>query len=230
MTAKDKILKAVFDQITQQVSEGMFEMKYIGPVEDLFSQREVRTYNVQGGIAEVDASNSEVLVQLKAWKGDDLEPIGMCKIPTDGLAVNVVVETEPFWAMSIMNWVRWSELYDLVEEWELNYDKQSVVFTLYDGNGVEIAFDSMCYLYIGDTTVEFDPWRSPGGNCWITKQGCERAWSVCICCPKWFEWFEKQCARYEQLQRWRGLMKDTIITIAGVALWMYVCYMMGCQF
>jgi len=75
MTAKDKILEDVFGQIAQQVSEGIFGMKYIGPEEDPFSQREVRTYNVQGGIAEVDASNSEVLVQLKAWKGDDLEPI-----------------------------------------------------------------------------------------------------------------------------------------------------------
>jgi hypothetical protein len=195
MTSNQKLTERLFEQVVQQVVESVWHRKYSGPDKDTLGPA---VYNIHGGHVTVDMVGSDIVLDLFLENGEKLHYKGEYRVKPEDVKLYAYVKCGRYWNNIILNWVRESRLYDLIEEWEIDEIHESITFTLDNGDGLLIMFDGTAQLYVGDEMVEFDVRHHPDDICDIIHKRCEC--SICTYCPRWFEWFEKQRVHLKQLQ------------------------------
>lgn len=195
MTSNQKLTERLLEQVVQQVVENVWHRKYSGPDKDTLGPV---VYNIHGGHVTVNTVGSDIVFDLFLENGEKLHYKGEYRVKPEDVELYTFVKCGRYWSNIMLNWVRESKLYDLIEEWEIDEIHESITFTLDNGDGLLITFDGTVQLYVGDETVEFDVRHQPDDICDIIHKRCEC--SICMYCPRWFEWFEKQRVQLRQLQ------------------------------
>ena len=196
MTSNKKLEVRLLEQIVQQVVENVWHRKYSGPDEN--NKIGPAVYNIHGGYVTVDVVGLNIILDLFLGDEGNLQYRGEYRVKRKDVELYAYVKCGRYWNNIILNWVRESRLYDLIEEWEIDEIHKSITFTLDNGDGLLIMFDGTAQLYVGDITAEFDVRHQPDDICNIIHKRCKC--SICTYCPRWFEWFEKQRVQLRQLQ------------------------------